>query len=202
MLLLFKRFLRFYDILLRVVGLWFVLIAAPSSAFAQAQNPPAVLEAQFDDWTYRCVSAPSEEDAAAQSCELSQAILIEQDGEQLPLLNMAISKAADKAGKVDWALVILTPLDVHLPSDFGLSFGSRKPVLSRYRNCNAMGCWVVLPATSAVVRGMQRAIEGGAHFRLLNGQTVKVVYSLAGFTKGFAVLQSGAVPEAGVEMSE
>ena len=93
MLLLFKRFLRFYDILLRVVGLWFVLIAAPSSAFAQAQNPPAVLEAQFDDWTYRCVSAPSEEDAAAQSCELSQAILIEQG------VSISINGSEDTTGR-------------------------------------------------------------------------------------------------------
>lgn len=197
MIVLLKQLFR---MLFRIVAISIAVI--PSLIVAQEESELLVLEERFDDWTYRCVPTPTDIDATARACELSQVVEIEQDGERLPLINMAISKAADKAGKVDWALVILTPLDVHLPSDFGLSFGSRKPVLSRYRNCNAMGCWVVLPATSAVVQGMKRAIEGGAHFRLLNGQTVKVVYSLSGFTKGFAALQSGTVPKAKTELSE
>lgn len=185
-----------------LVALSVFFLGGAAQSKAESDTAPQVLEQRFEDWTYRCVPAPTDEDASALACELSQAVQIEQDGTPLPILNMAISKAADKAGKVDWALVVLTPLDVHLPSDFGLSFGSRKPVLSRYRNCNTLGCWVVVPASSQVVQGMKRALEGGAHFRLLDGQTVKIVYSLRGFTKGFEALRSGEPPAPQTAVSE
>ena len=192
--------LQKYQLFLLAMSAFLIIGAGQSKA--ESDPAPQVLEQRFEDWTYRCVPTPTEEDASALACELSQAVQIEQDGQPLPILNMAISKAADKVGKVDWALVVLTPLDVHLPSDFGLSFGSRKPVLSRYRNCNALGCWVVVPASSQIVQSMKRALEGGAHFRLLDGQTVKIIYSLRGFTKGFEALRSGEPPALLSELPE
>ena len=157
----------------------------------QTQFAPDIWSEQFTDWTYTCVTGPA---ASEPSCKLSQSVQIEQDGQLVEVLSLALSPAEDKTGNVEWALIVLTPQDVHLPSDFGLSFGAAEPVLTRYRNCNLLGCWGVVPANARVLAGMKRAMDGGGHFRLLDGQVVKVVFSLRGFTAGFNALARGAFP--------
>lgn len=158
-------------------------------------NGAQVLSERFEDWVHRCVVPEKTTGAEVQPvCELFQSVQIEQDGVFSEILNVSVSKANDKAGKVDWAVLVLAPADVHLPSDFGLSMGSRPPILTRYRNCNQLGCWVVIPADRAVLSGLKKATEGAGHFRLLNGQVVKIVFSLKGFTRAFNALASGQLP--------
>ncbi len=145
---------------------------------------------QFGDWLLKCIRAES-----GSACELVQPLMVEHEGQPVELLTLAVSKAADKSSKADWALVVLTPLDVDLPSDFGLQAGQGKPALFRYRNCNHLGCFAVVPLDKRMIGQMQKAADGTAYFRLLNGQAVKVSFSLAGFTKGFEALASGKAPE-------
>lgn len=85
----------------------------------------------------------------------------------------------------------MTPLDVQLHADFGLAVGSAEPVLLRYRNCNRLGCFVLVPLDDRRIRQMERAAAGAVYFRLLDGQAVKVSFSLKGFTKAMAALTSG-----------
>lgn len=180
--------------LLRIGLIAFGLLIAATGAFAQANSATSQVAAeQFDDWQYRCIVLEQIDQAPA--CELSQSVMVEQDDQQVEVLNIALSRADDAAGNVGWALVILTPQDVHLPSDFGLTLGAATPQIVRYRNCNQSGCWVVVPADEQVLGGMKRALEGAANFRLLNGQVVRVVFSLRGFTRGFAALSNGDVPD-------
>ncbi|KAB7613726.1 hypothetical protein F9L33_10150 [Amylibacter sp. SFDW26] len=143
----------------------------------------------FKDWTYRCQKYEANS-KGVNICELGQSVQVEQDGKPIEVLNISLSKADDKAGKVDWALIILTPLDVHLPSDFGLKLGARKPIVTRYRNCTSLGCWVVVPVTANVLAGLKKAREGAGFFRLTDGQVVKVVFSLQGFTQAYNKLTS------------
>ncbi|MEH0074536.1 invasion associated locus B family protein [Pannonibacter sp. Pt2] len=145
---------------------------------------------QFGDWLLKCVKAGN-----GSACELVQPLMVEHEGQPVELLTLAVSRAADKSGKADWALVVLTPLDVDLPSDFGLQAGQGKPALFRYRNCNHLGCFAVVPLDKGWISQLQKAADGTAYFRLLNGRTVKVSFSLAGFTKGFEALASGKVPD-------
>jgi len=177
-------------------------ISPPSSpAEASASD---IRTARFDDWQLRCVVAGGASAEAAQpaSCEISQPLMVNQDGGSVEVLNLAVSRASDKAGKVDWALVVLTPLDVHLASDFGYGVGSGKPELVRYRNCNHAGCFVVVPLDNSRVSQLKKASDGAAFFRLLNGQAVKVSFSLKGFTKAFNALSAGQVPASGQETEE
>ncbi len=170
----------------------FVSVCVPQGVLAQQERlSPEIWLEKFQDWTYRCVSSAQ---TAKPACELSQSVQIEQDGQFIEVLNFALSPAEDKAGNVAWALIVLTPQDVHLPSDFGLSFGGGNPILTRYRNCNQLGCWVVIPANDQVLSGLKRALDGAGHMRLLDGQVVKVVFSLRGFTAGFNALAKGELP--------
>ncbi|WP_051105410.1 invasion associated locus B family protein [Pannonibacter phragmitetus] len=148
------------------------------------------MSGQFGDWLLKCVGAES-----GNPCELVQPLMVEHEGQPVELLTLAVSKAADRSGKADWVLVVLTPLDVDLPSDFGLQAGQGKPALFRYRNCNHLGCFAVVPLDKGMIGQMQKASDGTAYFRLLNGRAVKVSFSLAGFTKGFEALASGKVPD-------
>lgn len=166
------------------------------SGAGDAQSSTDVRAERFDDWTLRCFLPPKNKDGSTATCEIAQPLMVNQDGKPVEILNLAVSRASDKAGKADWALVVLTPLDVQLSSDFGFAAGSAKPSLLRYRNCNQLGCFVIVPLDRERINQMKRAADGAAFFRLLNGQAVKVTFSLKGFTKAFEALSSGTVPAA------
>jgi invasion protein IalB len=186
----FSNFLKYAQsilfavLILHVSGGYFASRAQGSGVASQP------VSGQFGDWLLKCVK-PGQDHA----CELVQPLMVEHEGQPVELLTLAVSKAADKSGKADWALVVLTPLDVDLPSDFGLQAGQGKPALFRYRNCNHLGCFAVVPLDKGMISQMQKAADGTAYFRLLNGRAVKVTFSLSGFTKGFEALASGKVPD-------
>ena len=120
--------------------------------------------------------------------------MVDVDGKPVELLSLAVTRASDKTGEANWAMVVLTPLDVQLNADFGLAIGTAEPVLLRYRNCNRLGCFVLVPLDDRRIRQMERAAAGAVYFRLLDGQAVKVRFSLKGFTRAMATLSSGAAP--------
>lgn len=177
-----------------------------ATAPASPAAPPHLLATTFGDWTWRCVA--SADGRAATGCEIGQSVKVNQGGKVIEILNLAVSRANDKAGKVEWALVALTPLDVHLPSEFALTVGGDadkdkakgknkdkpKPLLTQYRNCNQMGCFVVTPLDAAMISRLKQEQEAAAFFRLLNGKTVKVVFSLKGFDKAIEALASKDLP--------
>ena len=177
--------------------------AAPLSDTAK-QPSTEVRTERFDDWTLRCVVAATTDDKAPEkpACEIAQPLMVDQGGKPVEVLNLAVSHASDKAGKATWALVVLTPLDVHLASDFGFGAGSAKPSLVRYRNCNHAGCFVIIPLDNNRIGQLKQASDGATFFRLLNGQTVKVSFSLKGFTKAFDALSAGTVPAPGQTAGE
>lgn len=128
--------------------------------------------------------------------------MVDVDGKPVELLSLAVTRASDKAGDANWAMVVLTPLDVQLNADFGLSVGSAEPVLLRYRNCNRLGCFVLVPLDDRRIRQMERAAAGAVYFRLLDGQAVKVSFSLKGFTKAMAALSAGVTPGDAAEVGQ
>ncbi|QCL76497.1 MULTISPECIES: invasion associated locus B family protein [Agrobacterium] len=177
----------------------------PAAQSDTAKRPSTEVHTErFDDWTLRCVVAAGADHKVPQkaSCEIAQPLMVDQGGKPVEVLNLAISRANDKAGKANWALVALTPLDVHLASDFGFGAGSAKPSLVRYRNCNHAGCFVIIPLDNSLISQMKQASNGATFFRLLGGQAVKVSFSLKGFTKAFDALSAGTVPAAGQASGE
>lgn len=187
-----------------------LFLPVPSFAQTEAtnQSPSNISEQIFDDWVYRCAkSTPNGDGNVGPICEISQSVLVRADPSSdqfVEVLNVALSRARDKANKVGWALAVLTPLDVHLASDFGLKIGKSKAALARYRNCTHQGCWVVLPVDSTTLASLKKSQKATAGFQLITGQDVNVSFSLMGFTKAFSALQSQSVPvpEAGSENDE
>ena len=181
---------------------WALIFA--SAAFAQSQSQAQraagqaaeVTQQRFGDWSYRCAQ-PGEKASAATTCELAQSVQIQRDGQMLEVVSLAVSRVKDKASQVDWALVAVTPLDVHLPSKFGIGIGvgEKAVATAEYRNCNRFGCWAVVPLSAALLKQFRAGNEAALLFRMLDGKTVRIVFSLKGFTKGLRALQTGKMPD-------
>jgi invasion protein IalB len=185
----------------------FLIFLLPRMVLAEATasggaSVPDISGQRFEDRVYRCAGAGSEFPGAA-SCEIFQSVQVEQGGQRIEVVNLAISAArAGEAGApsaAQWQLIALAPLDSHLPSGLGLIVGKRKRLTESFRNCNHAGCWVVMPADGAMIDAMKRAAKGEVRFRLLGGQSVSVVFSLSGFTAAFDALSSGILPVPAVE---
>ena len=154
------------------------------------------LQEQYGDWTHRCAHPKDPtKSAAAPTCELAQSVQIKRSGKLVNVISLAVSRAEDKANKVKWALVAVTPLDVHLPSKFGVAAGKATVAAVPYRNCNRFGCWTVVLLDATIIGQFKAQNEAAALFRTLDGKTVRIVFSLKGFTKGFRALANGKLPD-------
>lgn len=162
----------------------------------------AFTSAVFDDWTLKCVvpakaPTPTPSNKLEQLCEIFQSVAVEDQGQPVEIMSLAVSPLPKAQGKARYTLVGLVPLDVHLPSDFGLSAGGTELALARYRNCDKRGCFVFVSLSDKAIKRLKRAMDGGAHFTDLAGRSIKVVFSLKGFTKAFESLAAGVVPAPG-----
>ena len=181
---------------LRVIWAASILSLSAGAVQGQSQRAPdaakAVAQQLFGDWAYRCARSNGTD---AKTCELAQSVRVKRDGKLLEVISLAVSRARDKAKKVEWALVAVTPLDVHLPSRFGISVGEKTVTTAAYRNCNRFGCWAVVALDASLLKQFQAQSEAAALFRLLDGKTVRIVFSLKGFREGFRALKSGKTPD-------
>lgn len=176
------------------------LLAVPIAGDAQptAQTNGGDATPKANVWSLHCVNVAPQAGADASqpsptsvACEASQTISARQGDQDVEILKLAISSIGEEGGKSLWGLVTMLPLDVLLTSDFGLGADKVQPGLHRYRNCNHLGCFAVVPLTGKLVSGLSRSKQGTAYFRLINGKVVKVVFPLEGFAEAFKKLASG-----------
>ncbi|WP_084632666.1 invasion associated locus B family protein [Pleomorphomonas oryzae] len=172
------------------------LLAVPTAGGAQTNGGDTATKANV--WSLHCVnvatpagSDDSQPSSTRVACEASQTVSARQGDQDVEILKLAISSVGEEGGKSLWGLVTLLPLDVLLTSDFGLGADKVQPGLHRYRNCNHLGCFAVVPLTNKLVAGLSRSKQGMAYFRLTNGRVVKVVFPLEGFAEAFKKLSSG-----------
>lgn len=188
-----------------VLSTLFILLSVANGLAEEAATSgpgeAALTSAVFDDWTLKCVVSataptptPTPTKRPEQLCEIFQSVAVEDQGQPVEIVNLAVSPLPKARGKARYTLVALVPLDVHLPSDFRLSAGGTELALARYRNCDKRGCFVFVPLSDKAIKRLKRAMDGGAHFTDLAGRSIKVVFSLKGFTKAFESLASGVVP--------
>lgn len=149
----------------------------------------------FDDWTLHCAEENDAAGKAVRQCEIAQAVAVEYQGRAVEILRLAVSRSGE-GGKTAFTLVTLTPLEVHLPSQFGLFAGDAKLALAPYRNCNPHGCFVLIPLSRQDIKRLKKARQGAALFRDLGGRPIKLSFSLKGFTKAFDSLAGGVTPAA------
>jgi invasion protein IalB len=134
-----------------------------------AQDASAVQS--FEDWRVSCPQA------VADSCRVWQRVQVQHDGLAQDVMAVSIAPADEGL-----ALLVQLPLDVYLPADFGLRIDGQNERRIRYRNCNEAGCWVILPADQALIGQLRRGISAEAALALVEGETVRISFSLRGFT--------------------
>jgi len=154
---------------------------------------------KFDDWYYRCIEQTTAKKAPPRQCEVLQVAQVKspskdkktkETSQNVSVLTLAFSKGLPdkKTKKRAVLLTVLTPLNIHLPSGFQLTVDKNKALKHVYRNCNQAGCWV---NTQLSPRDMQRLKKGKFGFgqmKLLNGQNVRIKFSLKGLASALTAL--------------
>lgn len=182
----------FYCILFFI---FFLILVFIKISLAFAQENQKILSQRYQDWLWVCLGTAN--GASKSNCEIAQSVQIKEGKQKVEILNLALSESTAPTthqAKDAWRLIVLTPLDVHLPSQFGLVIGKNQPIMASYRNCNHLGCFVVIPIDKKNINNLRRAFDGTAVFRLLNNQVVKIRFSLRGFSRAFDKLQSDSLP--------
>ncbi|MEX3017920.1 invasion associated locus B family protein [Gymnodinialimonas hymeniacidonis] len=148
--------------------------AAPASA----QDEAALAVEAHEDWR---VSCPGE---TADSCRVWQRVQVPYGDDLQDVMAVSVAPA-------DGGLVVLfqVPLDVYLPADFGLRVDGTGERRVRYRNCNETGCWVLMRGDSGVLSSFRRGITAEAALSLVEGETVRISFSLRGFTAAMAAFE-------------
>lgn len=146
----------------------------PCAAFLVVVVPQYAMSTEvrsFEDWRVTC-SVQELDD-----CRVWQRIQVLQESEAHDVLAVSLAPADDGL-----TLIVQTPLDVYLPADFALRIDGQDERRVRFRHCNPAGCWVLIPADGNLLRAFQRGQEAEAALSLVEGQTVRISFSLMGFT--------------------
>lgn len=179
-----------------IASILLLLTAVTASA---ADKPKSrILSERFDDWFYRCVEtgAKKGKKKSVKRCEVVQIAQTKQKKKSVNLLTVSLSEMAQgKSKKKKTVMTILTPLNVYLPAGLGLAFDKKKTIKLQYRNCNNAGCWIQYFVDAKTLRALKSGKAGYAKLRLINGQNLKIKFSLKGLKAALTSLKSGKQPK-------
>lgn len=156
----------------------FLAAGALVAAEMPATEPP-VAEERFEDWRRVCV---------AEACRIEVSIA-SPDASAAELLGLSV-EAADRE-----ALVVRTPLPLHLPDGVMLTLGGGEPEEAPWRTCDAAGCDARLPLTGSLLRGLRGERGAAVAFTLVDGERVRIAVSLMGFSAALRSLDAASEPE-------
>jgi invasion protein IalB len=163
----------------------FLLFLAATAALAQDgtvqgvdTTPKHTAIKAFTDWHYSC-------DGGDAGCRVWQRVQLAHGETTQDVLALSLAPTEDGAR----ALLVQTPLDVYLPADLGLKIGGNAERRIRFRNCNAQGCWVLVPITDRLLTEMKRGRSGAVALKLMDGETVRISFSLLGFTAALTAFE-------------
>lgn len=155
---------------------------------------------KYNDWYYRCIEQKADKKSPARQCEVLQVAQVKSPSadktskkaaQNVSVLTLAFSKGLPdkKSKKRAVLLTVLTPLNIHLPSGFELTVDKNKPIKNVYRNCNQAGCWVNAQLSARDMKRLKKGKFGLGQMRLLNGQNVRIKFSLKGLGQALAALE-------------
>ncbi len=117
------------------------------------------------------------------------------EGKSVNVLTVAVAPTVKSAPKDDnknaqpLTLTVLVPLNVGLQAGLSISAEGKSVAKLAYRNCNQAGCWAELPLRPAMLSTLSKGSSGEASLRLVDGQDIKIRFSLKGFKAAVAALQ-------------
>jgi len=164
------------------------------------QQKPKSKTKKYNDWYYRCIEQKTDKKSPARQCEVLQVAQVKspstdktskKSAQNVSVLTLAFSKGLPdkKSKKRAVLLTVLTPLNIHLPSGFDLTVDKNKPIKNVYRNCNQAGCWVNAQLSNRDMKRLKQGRFGLGQMRLLNGQNVRIKFSLKGLGRALAALE-------------
>lgn len=161
-------------------------LPAPSAPLTQK-----VFAKAYGDWVYRCVQEAPPGKAPLTHCAVMQQIVLNRNGQAVPLITLAVTKVGGQHGYV---LNAVAPLGISLPP--GVLFWSDKnaPVSVVLDFCQANGCVALNKPASGLAAEFKTGKQGSAQLVLADGRTVKINFSLDGFAAGLAAFDTGALP--------
>lgn len=139
-----------------------LLLAVPAAA-----DPPSALAGRvqhFRDWRLDCRADPCAALTSVRGADGSEVLRVSLAPGEVPVLALA------------------TPLPLFLPDGLALAVGDAAPVPVPWRTCTATGCEATLALDPALLAALRRAPGGSAAFTLVDGVTVRLPFSLRGFT--------------------
>jgi invasion protein IalB len=149
------------------------LLLGPSDA---ASDPPHAGGPSFEDWRLDCTIAP-----------LCAALTTLQGADGSEVLRLAFTRGEAPS------LAVTTRLPLHLPDGLVLALGDGFERQVPWRTCGALGCEATLPMAPELLEALRRQRAGSATFSLVTGETVRLPFSLLGFSAAFRALDSEAV---------
>jgi invasion protein IalB len=170
-----------------------ILYLLMTAAAGAADKPQSrILSERFDDWFYRCVETGAKK--SEKRCEVVQIAQSKQGKKPINLLTISFSELPQGKTKKT-VLTVLTPLNVFLPEGLGFAVDKKKNVTLQYRNCNSAGCWIQHFVDAKTLRALKSGNEGVVNLRLINGQNLKIKFSLKGLKPALAAMQKEKSPK-------
>ena len=149
------------------------LLLAPSGA---ASDPPRARAEAFEDWRVDCTIGP-----------LCVALTTLHGADGSEVLRIALTRSEAPS------LAVTTRLPLHLPDGLVLALGAGLERHVPWRTCGALGCEATLPNDPELLEALRRERAGSATFSLVAGETVRLPFSLLGFSAAFRALDTEAV---------
>jgi invasion protein IalB len=153
-----------------------VLLGASALAETKGDVKASGEQTPVSGWRTSC-AAPDR--AAAVDCTLEQGAFIAQTGQLVAKVTVRVDGADRKP-----ALMIQTPLGLHLPTGVEIRVDDHKPESLALQTCDAAGCYAGMALSDALLARMSGGRQLLVSFQDLSKREVKVTMPLEGFSEG------------------
>lgn len=184
-----------------IKSLWLVAVAVAwsigSAAFA-ADQPAAsqptdvkVYQKNYAGWVYRCVAAQKPGQKPIKTCQVSQRVVLKENGRLVPLFVLFFSRD-EKNGGYDSSAIV--PVGIMLPPGILLSADKDTPIARAVDFCLPNACVIESQSSDNLVQQFKSGTEGRIQMTARNGQPIVINFPLKGFTDAITALDSGRFP--------
>jgi invasion protein IalB len=160
-----------------VLGLFFLSLPLGSLS-AQTQGGEGEVKV-FKDWFLKCAAAQD----GAQRCVLFQD-LVDPDSQQ-PIMQLAVGFWGG-GNDVLRGIIVTVPTDVALRTGIHLQVDGADIGSAPFFSCAPNGCQARIPLQEELLQRLKAGNSGRMTYRKANGSEFPVLFSLRGFTAGFA----------------
>ncbi len=162
---------------MRRIACGLALLALPLVA-AEAQDSS---NAQASGWNSSCIS---EARSGPARCAMEQRIVLQQGNRTL--LTVKIEMPAEPRSP---ALLLQTPLGLHLPSGLTLKVDQGEPMILPIQSCDPNGCYAGMPLAEGLLAGLKAGNTLDVTMANAAHETIQVPVPLAGFSAAYARIE-------------